>query len=84
MSDALSRLTPRQREVLSYKARGYSNVEIGRVLGTSPETVRTQCTSITSRMQANMNKCCAIWACWETERLMRQAGLSNSEAGEKA
>ena len=43
LADSLgARLSPREEEIFSYLQRGYSNRQIGLVLGTSPLTVRNQ------------------------------------------
>jgi DNA-binding CsgD family transcriptional regulator len=43
LTDSLgARLSPREEEIFSYLQRGYSNRQIGLVLGTSPLTVRNQ------------------------------------------
>jgi DNA-binding CsgD family transcriptional regulator len=43
LTDSLgARLSPREEEIFTYLQRGYSNRQIGLVLGTSPLTVRNQ------------------------------------------
>jgi DNA-binding CsgD family transcriptional regulator len=43
---SLSSLTPREREVLLWVARGLTNHEIATVLGTSPRTIKNQVASV--------------------------------------
>jgi len=49
----LAKLTPREREVLSHIAKGLTNKEAARVLGTSHRTVEIQRTRIMEKTQAN-------------------------------
>jgi DNA-binding NarL/FixJ family response regulator len=51
-SDApLSRLSPREREVLALLGRGWSNAQIGRELYISPHTVRTHVQNILQKLE---------------------------------
>lgn len=52
-SDRLAGLTDREREVLTYVARGLRNDEIARHLVISPETVRTHVSRIMGKLQAH-------------------------------
>lgn len=45
-------LTPREQEVLRYVCGGLTNAEIATALGTSPSTVKTQISSILTKMDA--------------------------------
>lgn len=49
-SDALRRLTAREREVLGYLRLGYTNHQIGVALGTRERTVRNQLSSIYEKL----------------------------------
>lgn len=49
-ADRAGELTAREREVASLVARGLTNAEIGRLLGTSPFTVRNQLSRILARL----------------------------------
>jgi len=46
----ISRLTPREREVLSYLHLGYTNQQIGLALGSASRTVRNQLSSIYTKL----------------------------------
>jgi DNA-binding NarL/FixJ family response regulator len=45
-------MTPREREVLRLLQLGYTNPEIARALGTSPNTVRNQVSSLLAKAGA--------------------------------
>lgn len=51
-ADAVGALTPRQRQVLTLIARGYSNQEIEQVLSITRATCRTHITALRSRLGA--------------------------------
>jgi len=50
---AVARLTPREREVLSYLHLGYTNQQIALALGSSPRTVRNQLSSIYAKLEVS-------------------------------
>jgi DNA-binding CsgD family transcriptional regulator len=47
---ALTRLSPREREVMQYLELGYTNAEIALACGTSPSTVRNQLSSVFEKL----------------------------------
>ena len=49
----ISPLTPREREILNYIARGYLNKEIAIELGISEQTIKNHVTSILRKLNAN-------------------------------
>jgi DNA-binding CsgD family transcriptional regulator len=50
LPDAIAALTPRQREILSWAARGRTNAEIGKILWLSPATVRKHLDNIYDKL----------------------------------
>ncbi|MCH8543848.1 MAG: LuxR C-terminal-related transcriptional regulator [Alcanivorax sp.] len=50
-SEDLSRLTPREREIMSLLPRGYSNARIAESLGIAPGTVKTHVERILGKLQ---------------------------------
>ena len=62
---ALSRLTPRQREVLSLMAEGKSNKEIAKELGLAAGTVKIHVSSIFKALNVN-NRTLAVIAARES------------------
>jgi DNA-binding CsgD family transcriptional regulator len=53
LPNVLARLSPREREVLSYLVLGYTNAEIALACGTSFRTVRNQLTSVFRKVGAS-------------------------------
>jgi DNA-binding CsgD family transcriptional regulator len=50
---ALTRLTPREHEVVQYLQLGYTNAEIALACGTAPSTVRNQLSSIFRKLEVS-------------------------------
>jgi DNA-binding CsgD family transcriptional regulator len=51
--DPLASLTPREREVVKYLSRGYTNRDIALACGTAPRTVRNQLSSVFEKLGAS-------------------------------
>lgn len=66
-------LTPREREVLEWVARGRSNTDISRALGVSGKTVRNHVSNIFAKLQVADRAQAIIRA--------RSAGLGEADAG---
>ena len=56
MADDVSRLTPREREVLSLMAAGKTNAEISEALGVSFTTIKTHVSSVLTKLDASDRK----------------------------
>ncbi len=59
---ALDQLTPREREVLRYIARGYAYKQIGRQLHISPKTVETHVSAVLRKLQLSNRYELSRWA----------------------
>jgi DNA-binding CsgD family transcriptional regulator len=57
-----TQLTPREREVLTYLTRGFTNREIGLACGTSPNTVRNQLVSLFRKANVSTRVELVAWA----------------------
>jgi DNA-binding CsgD family transcriptional regulator len=60
--DARRTLTAREREVVRLIAAGYSNKEMARILGISPDTVKTHVKNIFSKLGVTDRTRAAVWA----------------------
>jgi DNA-binding NarL/FixJ family response regulator len=58
----LDQLTPREREVLRYIARGYAYKEIGRALHISVKTVETHVSAVLRKLQLSNRYELSRWA----------------------
>jgi two-component system response regulator DevR len=56
MHTLLSRLSPREREVLALLGRGWSNIQIGRELFISAHTVRTHIQNILAKLRTRSER----------------------------
>ncbi len=73
--DALTTLTPREREVLRLVAQGQDNARIASALDISVETVRTHVTAILGKLRVHSRAEAVAWA-W-MQRLMDVTDLDN-------
>lgn len=65
LSEPGPRLTARERELMDYVARGYTNPEIGLALGTSPNTVRNQLSVLYRKAGATTRaELVGLWSRW--------------------
>lgn len=55
-------LTPRQREIIRWTAEGKNSVEVGRLLGIKPQTVKNHILLIRQRLDLNGVAQLARWA----------------------
>jgi DNA-binding NarL/FixJ family response regulator len=55
-------LTPREREVLGYLARGKANKQIARELGISEKTVKAHLTRVFEAIGVSDRTAAALWA----------------------
>jgi DNA-binding NarL/FixJ family response regulator len=62
IADEVTQLTPREREVLRYIARGYSYREIGEVLAISARTVESHVSSVLRKLQLSNRHQLSNWA----------------------
>jgi DNA-binding NarL/FixJ family response regulator len=58
----LDQLTPREREVLQYIARGYMYKEIARTLGISAKTVEAHVSAVLRKLQLSSRHELSRWA----------------------
>jgi len=55
------RLTPREREIVQLLIRGCSNSEIATQLGTQPQTVKNQLTTVFAKVGVRSRLQLAVW-----------------------
>ncbi len=58
----LDGLTPRERQVLRFIARGYAYKEVARELGIAPKTVETHVSAVLRKLQLSNRHQLASWA----------------------
>jgi DNA-binding NarL/FixJ family response regulator len=62
VDDELHQLTPRERQVLRYIARGYAYKEVARELGISIKTVESHVSSVLRKLQLSNRHQLTSWA----------------------
>jgi DNA-binding NarL/FixJ family response regulator len=62
MTQALSPMTEKEREVLVYLSKGFSNPEIGKLIGKSQHTVADHVSAILTRLDVSTRVEAAVWA----------------------